>query len=178
MAVPFDSSALTAPVTVVPGANHSSETSSCVGPMGSNVGPNGGGGFGGSVFVGVSGFSGEPFGLPGGKELGEGRKVLITSAGVVVIPLLGSSLKRLGSMGDWPCLAVMMISVDASSPCAFSVLTISPMLASTNLISPCSGSLGVPAASRYPPLTPDSISFCPTLTAWKFMPKIVGTGAV
>ncbi len=37
--------------------------------------------------------------------------------------------------------------------------------------------MGVPAASRYPPVTPllFSISFWPTLTAWKFMPKMLGT---
>ena len=37
--------------------------------------------------------------------------------------------------------------------------------------------LGVPAASRYPPVTLllCSMSFWPTLTAWKFMPKMVGT---
>ena len=35
----------------------------------------------------------------------------------------------------------------------------------------------MPAASRYPPVTPllFSMSFWPTLTAWKFMPKMVGT---
>jgi hypothetical protein len=27
-------------------------------------------------------------------------------------------------------------------------------------------------------LTPFSISFCPTLTAWKFIPKMWGTGAL
>src|SRR5581483_2356972 len=43
-----------------------------------------------------------------------------------------------GSIGDWPCLAVMMIVVDASSPLSFSSSTIDLMAVSTDVIAPLS----------------------------------------
>ena len=83
----------------------------------------------------------------------------------------------LGSMGDWPCFDVITISVESKRSCFFNSLTNAAIEASTNLNSSSSAAPGVPAASRYPPVTPllFSISFWPTLTAWKFIPKIVGT---
>src|SRR5262252_11191528 len=97
-AVPLASRALTASVTLAPVANHNSETSSCVGPIGSSFwfGVNGGGGFGPKIFDGVLGFSGAPPAGGGGRKLF--GAVTSTSAGVVAIPL-PSSWKRLGSIG-------------------------------------------------------------------------------
>src|SRR6516225_7620259 len=101
-----------------------------------------------------------------------------------------------GSIGDCPCLAVMMILVVASTPLVRSWLTIDPIAWSTKWIAPfnCGVKMGRAEVlpGSYPPgtyfgshLGPGlrthdrigSTSFCPTLTAWKFMPKMFGTGA-
>src|SRR2546428_1689270 len=88
-----------------------------------------------------------------------------------LVPLSIASLPR--SMGECPCLAETTISVESSRWFASSALTIRPREASTCAIAPASRAVGVPAASAYPPTG----SFCPTLTSWKFMPKMFGTGA-
>ncbi len=56
-------------------------------------------------------------------------------------------------MGDWPCLAVMMIVVDPSTPCARNSETIEPMAASTDSMPPiiCGVKSSVPGS--YPPGT-------------------------
>jgi hypothetical protein len=62
--------------------------------------------------------------------------------------------------------AVITIRVE-SKTLVFNSLTKAAIEASTNLNSLRSAALGVPAASKYPPVTPllCSMSFCPTLTA-------------
>src|SRR6516164_7479573 len=62
-----------------------------------------------------------------------------------------------GSMGDWPCLAVMMIVVVASTPCLRSSLTIDPIAVSTKWIAPfnCGVKMGLAEVlpGSYPPGT-------------------------
>jgi hypothetical protein len=86
--------------------SHSKETSSSVGPM--------------------------PLGFSGDSENGSSEAIRL--AGLTPLLLLGPGIgkKRLGSMGDCPCLEVMMISVESSRPLLRSSFTHSPMAASTN----------------------------------------------
>jgi len=68
--------------------------------------------------------------LPVGLRTIDGGSSLALSAGM--------RKTRFGSIGDWPCLAVMMIAVCLVSPRCFSSDTILPIAASTNWISPTS----------------------------------------
>src|SRR5580693_1540217 len=98
-------------------ASHSKETSSSVGPM--------------------------PVGFSGDSDQGSSEATRLAGE----VPLLwfgpGIGKKRLGSIGDWPCLAVMMMSVESSRPLLVSSETHSPMEASTNWISLSNSVVGV-----------------------------------
>ena len=59
----------------------------------------------------------------------------------------GIGKKRFVSIGDWPCLAVMMMVVEPSRCWSSNASTIWPMAPSTNSISPSMLGVGSPAAS-------------------------------
>ncbi len=116
------SSMPTAVAVCVESASQISETSSSVGPI--------------------------PLGFAGDSENGSrfsrivAGDVVIGSSGVVEMPRY-----RAESIGLWPCLAEMMISVELYKPRALSAATILPIELSANSISPSSAGR---RSCRYP----------------------------
>ena len=77
-----------------------------------------------------------------------GMTPALVSTAISAWPILASWL---GSIGDWPCLAVMMIVVEASWPCFRNSLTMEPRALSTDRIAPASCGVNWRVPGSYPP---------------------------
>ena len=87
----------------------------------------------------------------------------------------GTRFRAFGSVGDWPCLAEMMIAVLLARWSVLMCATIMPSSPSSQLSARVSSGPGIRPPARYPPVSPSDLgSFCAVEIVWKFMPKIAG----